>query len=489
MTLSRALSNAYSGLATASFRADIASNNVANANTPGYVRRTALLAENTVGGLGAGVRAIGVARSQDVALSAERRQAEASAGRADVISRAYTELNRALGEPDDATGLFASYQGFETAMRELSLTPESAALQNGLFTSTNQLVTQLNDLSSLGQRQRVEADTAIAKAVTTINSNLNEIEQINGDIAGLNEQSGEAAALEDRRQLLVDQISQFIPVKQIPGNQGTINLITNEGVFLLSGRVREISFSPAVSIPPGATYDDGAGSLSGLSVGNQNITPGSSSTFAGQSGLMAGFFSVRDASAPEFLDQIDALAADLISRFSDDALDPTKTPGDPGIFTDNGNALDPLNITGLASRLKINAAVDPAQGGLLSRFRDGLGATVEGPSGDASIIGNFLDAFTARQTAPAGSGLTGFLSSIESVAGVTSLVGDKRVRSDAVLSSAIARAEILSDAELAKTGVDTDQELQSLLLIEQAYAANARVVQTVSDMINRLLQI
>ena len=38
-------------------------------------------------------------------------------------------------------------------------------------------------------------------------------------------------------------------------------------------------------------------------------------------------------------------------------------------------------------------------------------------------------------------------------------------------------------------GVDTDAELQRLLLIEQAYAANARMIETVDDMMQALLRI
>jgi flagellar hook-associated protein 1 FlgK len=36
-------------------------------------------------------------------------------------------------------------------------------------------------------------------------------------------------------------------------------------------------------------------------------------------------------------------------------------------------------------------------------------------------------------------------------------------------------------------GVDTDQDLHTMLLIEQAYAANARVMKASSDMIQTLL--
>ena len=38
-------------------------------------------------------------------------------------------------------------------------------------------------------------------------------------------------------------------------------------------------------------------------------------------------------------------------------------------------------------------------------------------------------------------------------------------------------------------GVDTDQEMQKLLLIEQSYAANARVIQTIDELMQMLLRI
>ena len=63
------------------------------------------------------------------------------------------------------------------------------------------------------------------------------------------------------------------------------------------------------------------------------------------------------------------------------------------------------------------------------------------------------------------------------------------MRHDALSASALTRSNTLYDAEIATSAVDMDQELQSLLLIEQSYAANARVIQTIDEMIQRLLQI
>ena len=47
----------------------------------------------------------------------------------------------------------------------------------------------------------------------------------------------------------------------------------------------------------------------------------------------------------------------------------------------------------------------------------------------------------------------------------------------------------MAEAEISETGVDVDQQMQDLLIIEQAYAANARVIEIASNMIDRLMEI
>ena len=47
---------------------------------------------------------------------------------------------------------------------------------------------------------------------------------------------------------------------------------------------------------------------------------------------------------------------------------------------------------------------------------------------------------------------------------------------------------LLRAEELNAVGVDTDQEMQSLLIIEQAYAANARVISVLDGLMQKLLE-
>ena len=69
-----------------------------------------------------------------------------------------------------------------------------------------------------------------------------------------------------------------------------------------------------------------------------------------------------------------------------------------------------------------------------------------------------------------------------------SFVSSSLASTDQEQSFATARWDTLRQAELAD-GVDTDQELQTLMRVEQAYAANAKVIQTIDGLMQRLMEL
>ena len=203
---------------------------------------------------------------------------------------------------------------------------------------------------------------------------------------------------------------------------------------------------------------------------------------------MAGNFAVRDDLAPQAQARLDAVARDLIERFADPAVDVTRAPGAAGLFTDAAAAFVPANETGLAQRLQLNTAADPANGGALWRLRDGLGATMPGAAGDARLIKDLQSALTAPRNPASGGFMAGARSHATLAADMLSGVAQSRLTAEGEASFASARLDTLREMEM-EGGVDTDQEMQALLLIEQAYAANAKVMATVNDMIQTLLGI
>ena len=185
---------------------------------------------------------------------------------------------------------------------------------------------------------------------------------------------------------------------------------------------------------------------------------------------------------------MDALARDLVERFSDSGLDTTRAPGDPGLFTDAGAAFDSLNEVGLSQRLRVNAAADPSQGGALWRLRDGLGATMPGSVGDSTLLTALRSTLTGLREPVSGGFMSGERSFSTFAGDLLSSAATLRLTADGEAAYARTRLETFVSME-AENGVDTDQEMQSLLQIERAYAANAKVISTVADMIQTLLDI
>jgi flagellar hook-associated protein 1 len=485
MSITSALNTANTGLAAASRRANIVAGNVANALTPGYSRRDISVSENVIAGRGAGVTVNGVLRATDQALTNDRRISESALNREQATATTYATFNAALGEPGDSFGLFAQYQNLESALRTLSVTPESQPLQSQVLDAAKSLSSTFNQLSNQVQTTRLDADTGIARQVDFVNNTLKQIEALNKQIGIASAGGQDSAALEDQRKTLIDDVSSIIPVREVARNNNKIDLMTPEGVFLLATTAREISFSPANGMTPDGTL--ASGDLSGLSVAGVDITPGTGGSLSSRQGSLAGLFQIRDEIAPEFQTKLDGLARDVIERF--EGADVTLAPGAPGLFTDAGSAFDATMESGLSGRIAINAAVDPAQGGELWRLRDGIGATAEGAAGNADIIFTLLDSLTALRPPPAGTGLSGQLSAIDAAANVTSLIGAARISAEVQVAATAARYESLLDAETSVTAVDTDQELQKLLIIERSFSANARVIQTADQMIRKLLEL
>ncbi len=482
MTISSAMHAAQSGLQTTALRAESVATNVANASTPGYVRRSVLLAETLAGGATTGVRSIGIARSQNEAITSERRSLTSSLAQADLLASTWQTLSVSIGDSADGRGLFHSFSSFETTMSNLAVSPESDANAAAVLNSAAAIVDEFRSLSGLVSNLRSNADREIATGVGVVNSALKAIEQINGRISGIDRSSGAAAALLDERHRLLDKISEFIPVVAINREYGVIDVATPEGVFLLAGSARELEFQASSGFGPEQTLANGA--LSDLTSGGVILTPGSPSYGAIGSGMLGALFALRDQDLPTVSAQLDTLAGDLINRLSDDTIDPTKTPGAQGLFVDQAGTGAP----GLAARLALNAAIDPAQGGATWRIRDGLGAATQGLVGDSTIVDGLLGALTTVSTISS-NGLVGAFSSTDMVAQFASLTGQKRVQNESVLSSTAAQHTMLRDAEQAENGVDIDAQMQDLLLVEQAYAANARVIEIASQMINRLMEI
>ncbi len=484
MSISGALSNALSGLTAASRTTEAISSNIANVMTDGYGRRQVELSSRTLGVSGSGVWIDGVSRQVDHAIIANRRLADAAVGDSGTRARFLGQIEEAIGTPGAPGSLSARLAEFESSLIEAASRPDSTVRLQNVVQSADALTRHVNSVSDRIQSLRMEADTEISAQVSHLNTTLKQIEDLNTDIVSLRGAGYDANALTDQRQALIDSISEIVPLRQIPRDHGRIALISEGGEMLLDGPAPTFEFTPVGIIVPEMTV--ASGGLGGLSVNGRPIDMGGSYNSL-RGGSLAALFEVRDDIAVKAQSDLDAFARDLVERFQDPAVDPTLAPGQPGLFTDSGSAFSPTNETGLSSRLALNSLVDPAAGGTLWHLRDGLGAGTPGDVGNAALLQG-LSAALSQARSPASGSFSGttrtasglaadFLSSISS--------RHQAAQSEAAFSEG--RLKALKAQEL-ETGVDTDQEMQQLLLAEQAFSANARVIQTADELIQTLLR-
>ncbi len=473
MSITSSLNNAMSGLNAAARAADVVSSNVANAMTEGYARRELQLSSRDA----SGVRIDGIQRILDQAVLTDRRLAVATAGKSGVSLAFFRRAEAAIGTPDQGNSLSGKITAFEAALVEAAARPDSDARLANVLTTAQEIAAQFNAVSGVIQTARQDADRTIAAEVSSLNKALEMVSMINRQIATTGMGNRDVSALLDQRQQLIDQIASIVPIKEVARENGQIALFTSGGAVLLDGKPANIGFEPVGLITPDMTLQSGA--LSGLTVNGLPAGRGL------DGGSLSAHLEVRDVAAVTAQAQLDALARDLMTRLADPAVDPT---GAIGLFTDRGAAFDLADEAGLAGRLAVNPAADPAQGGALWRLRDGLGASVPGDKGDSRRLIALGEAL--EKAAPAGSG--NFGTTPRSFAALSaeflSMIAVDRQATETRSSFANARVETLRLAEL-QGGVDTDQELQRLMLIEQAYAANARVIQAVDDMIQSLLRL
>ncbi len=122
------------------------------------------------------------------------------------------------------------------------------------------------------------------------------------------------------------------------------------------------------------------------------------------------------------------------------------------------------------------------------RLRDGIGAVAPGEVGNSDLLQAMHGALGALRV-PASSGFgPGAVSAATLQSSLLSDIAVDRLASEQSATFATTRfAE--AEKQLFEEGVDSDAEMQRLMLIEQAYAANARMLQTVDEMIDALMRI
>ncbi|MFC3630153.1 flagellar hook-associated protein FlgK [Paracoccus angustae] len=484
MSIARALGNAISGLTATARGTEAVAANLANASTPGYARRDLVVSAQTAGGNAGGVRVDGVTRAVNASVLSESRLAEAARAEAATRLDFATRIEDAIGIAGNTGSLGSALSDFQTALASAASRPDDEIRLTQVVDKAAALASRLNAVADEIQAARTAADQAIATDVARLNTSLARVADLNRKIAVMEADGSDPSSLYDQRQGIISEISKIVPVQEVTRAAGAVALFTAEGAVLLDGATpTELSFTAAGQVTAGRT----AGTeLSMLIQNGAELTQSQMRLYAG--GSLAANFAIRDELAPAAQELLDDLALDLHDRLADPAVDATITSASAGLFTDGGTRAGAADKTGLAGRIRVNDAVVESAGGEAWRLRAGLGASTSGEVGDSSLLVAMSEALENAAAAAAGTGFSGKASLAERLASVESQMSTARVNAQSEATIRNSQADTIT-SRLTADGVDSDAEMQKLLQYEQAYAANARVIQAIQTMMDQILEI
>ena len=295
--------------------------NIANAQTPGYVTQTATqIATQYGGGEGDSVRVVSVNRTLDQFVQQQLWTESAGGGYADLNANFYQQLQNVYGQPGASTSLDGVFNSFTSALQALTTSPNSPSAQSQTVATAQSLAQQLNSATASIQSLRTQADAGLATDVQQANNALQQIANINQQLASGTSNDSAAATLQNQRDQYIGQVSQLLDVRVVRGGNNQVSLFTNSGQQLVGAQASTINFSATGSVTATQQWnaDPSKSSLSSVT-----LTSPSGSTLdlvaegAIRSGEIAGYLNMRDKVLVQAQTQVDQIASQMSSALSD----------------------------------------------------------------------------------------------------------------------------------------------------------------------------
>jgi flagellar hook-associated protein 1 FlgK len=196
---------------------EIASHNIANANTEGFSKQNLRLEANQAinmgpGQIGTGVKAVEVTRANDAFLTAQVAQKKSDYAYWNSQNTAMTEIESIFNETGDS-GLNASMGEFWSAWGDLANNPDGSPERQSLLAKTDNLLSMVHDIDDNLRVYQRNLDTKIRGSVTEVNTILKQIADLNGSISNMEVKgSVNANDLRDQRDLLLDKLSEHMDI-------------------------------------------------------------------------------------------------------------------------------------------------------------------------------------------------------------------------------------------------------------------------------------
>ncbi|OPY91244.1 MAG: Flagellar hook-associated protein 1 [Syntrophus sp. PtaU1.Bin208] len=451
-SISGSIYSVLSALNTYSAAIDVTSTNIANANSAGYSRQTAVISEKLAGdGSGYGVDVSTIKRAYDSFLTAQLRKANQDLGKSNVEVETFTAIEQAFTDSGH-TGLSTAMSDFWNAWQSVVNDPCSSTARSVLASASDTLADAFNSVSSelLGISEKI--DDGIDETVGKINDLVQQISDTNQKIVVMEADGLNANSARDTLDSLVQGLYSLVDINVSKNDAGQINIQLANGKPLVSGTTTWTLATEKNTTTDlmDVTWVDSDGNST---VVNESIS----------SGELGGYLEVREELA-SYQDQLDELAANIMVEVNKQHVKGNDLYGAAGEAFFSGSG---------AGDMKFNAAI-MADPGKIAAASTGGGA---GDSSNAEAIAELQTGFLMNGTSTFSDYYNAMVSKIGSA-----------------VQSADTNNESLSNAQtfytnqcLSVSSVSVDEEMAKLVLYQNAYDAAAKLMNVFDEMMQTLI--
>ncbi|MNS53561.1 Flagellar hook-associated protein 1 [compost metagenome] len=480
------LNAAIQGLMTAQRALDVAGHNVANANTEGYSRQRVQLSTTSPmghsslhmswagpGQVGTGVQVDTIKRVRDQFIDRQVRAETSPLGEAKITADTLRQIEDIFGEPSDRS-LGTLTTRFWDSWHELSNNPENAATRLGLREVSANLAAVFQEIHGKLTTLRQDVNDRIETTVNDVNSITRQIATLNNQIKAGLAGGQNPNDLQDQRDLLIEKLSEFVKVDVTETAQGALNVYVGGNPLVAEGHNFDL-----------LAIRQGTQGFVQVQYGPTQVPVNISG------GSLKGYLDMRDVALSDtdargFITQLNQMANGIANQVNNlhragFALDGTTTL--PFFEEFLGPPAVPID----ASNIAVNAAImadntNPPGYNLIAAALNDPGSL----TGGVGDNGNALAIARLRNAKVMGGGTYTFDDFYKGVLVNVGVQGQEAMRKEATQTMLVASVKERRDSA---SGVSTDEEMADVIKFQKAYAASARILSTIDEMLETLINV
>ena len=250
MSLFSAIQGSSNALRVNQLGLQVVGNNIANVNTPGYIRQELVQspARSYKEGdliIGQGVQAVGIKQKLDNFVIERLRQTQSQLSYQQQLEGTNTQIESLVNELTDKD-FSSNLSRFANAFQDVANQPGSDSIRTLAISRGQELATQLRSLSSSVDSIANRNQTEITSAATDINRVVENIAKLNQrivEIEGGSLSNSDAVGLRDERLKALDELATFVDISAKEDSTGSVTVFVGGDYLVSNGIARPVKAS------------------------------------------------------------------------------------------------------------------------------------------------------------------------------------------------------------------------------------------------------